>query len=435
MALGGGTWVSQNKKLPGAYINFVSAGQASAALSDRGIATMAVELDWGEEDAIFKVTAGDAQKYAKKLFGYDYTDEKMKGIRDLFTGGTRVWYAYRLNGGGNKASNDYATAKYTGIRGNDIRISIAKDVDDLDSWNVTTYLGTSRIEVQNIKKPTDLKDNDYVSFKKDSMELTTVAAAALTGGTNGTTDGDAHAKYLAKAEAYGFNTMGAVVTDETTKKLYVAYEKRMRDEVGKKFQLVLHNMAADYFGVISVPNKVLDEGWSEASLVYWLTGAECACAVNKSCEGKVYDGEFDVEVLSENLEDMIDRGQLVFHQNNDDIEILSDINTHISITEDCNEIFCDNQTVRVIDQLGNDDALLFNNQFRGKYPNDASGRSALKTALVKLRQKLEQLRAIENFNEDNVIVEQGESKKAVVVSNEITVVNTMSILYMTTVVQ
>lgn len=44
MALGGGTFVTQNKTLPGAYINFVSAAAASATLSDRGIATMPLEL-------------------------------------------------------------------------------------------------------------------------------------------------------------------------------------------------------------------------------------------------------------------------------------------------------------------------------------------------------------------------------------------------------
>ena len=45
MPFGGGTWVTQNKVIPGAYINVVSAGIASAALSDRGIATMPLELD------------------------------------------------------------------------------------------------------------------------------------------------------------------------------------------------------------------------------------------------------------------------------------------------------------------------------------------------------------------------------------------------------
>ena len=49
MALGGGTFISQNKVLPGAYINFVSVAQASATLSDRGIVTMPLDLDWGAE--------------------------------------------------------------------------------------------------------------------------------------------------------------------------------------------------------------------------------------------------------------------------------------------------------------------------------------------------------------------------------------------------
>lgn len=75
-----------------------------------------------------------------------------------------VLYAYRLNGGGVKAANDYATAKYTGIRGNDIKISIAKDIDDPDSWNVTTYLDSIPYCGANVKKAVDLKDKDYGFF-------------------------------------------------------------------------------------------------------------------------------------------------------------------------------------------------------------------------------------------------------------------------------
>ena len=40
MALGGGTFVAQNKELPGAYMNFVSKSAATAALSGRGIAPL-----------------------------------------------------------------------------------------------------------------------------------------------------------------------------------------------------------------------------------------------------------------------------------------------------------------------------------------------------------------------------------------------------------
>ena len=70
MALGGGTFVAQNKKLPGAYINFVSLARASAALSERGICTMPLELDWGPDDEVFTVTNEGFQKDSMRFFGY-----------------------------------------------------------------------------------------------------------------------------------------------------------------------------------------------------------------------------------------------------------------------------------------------------------------------------------------------------------------------------
>ena len=84
MALGGGNFISQNKVLPGTYINFVSAAHASAALSDRGYAAMPLVTGWGIEDEVFTVTSGDFQKNSLEIFGYPYTHEKMKGLRDLF---------------------------------------------------------------------------------------------------------------------------------------------------------------------------------------------------------------------------------------------------------------------------------------------------------------------------------------------------------------
>lgn len=73
MALGGGTFLVQNKELPGAYINFVSRTAASAALSERGIVTMPLELDWGVSGEVFEVTNSDFQKNSMELFGYEYT--------------------------------------------------------------------------------------------------------------------------------------------------------------------------------------------------------------------------------------------------------------------------------------------------------------------------------------------------------------------------
>ena len=51
MALGGGTFLVQNKRLPGAYINTVSVAAASATLSDRGYAALPLEMGWGAAGA------------------------------------------------------------------------------------------------------------------------------------------------------------------------------------------------------------------------------------------------------------------------------------------------------------------------------------------------------------------------------------------------
>jgi hypothetical protein len=57
MAYGGGTWLFQNKVLPGTYINFVSLARAIVALADRGYVAMPLELDWGVDGEVFTVEA------------------------------------------------------------------------------------------------------------------------------------------------------------------------------------------------------------------------------------------------------------------------------------------------------------------------------------------------------------------------------------------
>ena len=431
MALGGGTFTVQNKVLPGAYINFVSAASASAALSDRGIATMPLELDWGVEGEIFEVTNEDFQKNSMKIFGYAFDDPKMKGISDLFLG-AKTLYAYRLNGGGEKASNDFATALYGGKRGNDLKIVIQANADQPEKFDVLTYLGTTKVDAQSVTEAKELAANDYVTFKANAT-LEETAGTPLSGGTNGTVDGTAHQAYLENIESYTYNTMGVVVTDETTKKLYVSFNKRLRNEMGIKFQLVLYKLAADDIGVISVKNKVTDAGWSEAALVYWVTGAESGCAVNKSCQNKIYDGAFTVDAnfTQNQLIQAIKDGEFVLHRVNSSIRVLEDINTMVMVTDTQGEIFKDNQTIRVIDQIGNDIAVLFSTKYLGVVPNDAAGRISLWSDIVAHHRELEKIRAIEDFSDEDVTVEEGDSKKSVVISDLVTVVNSMGKLYMT----
>lgn len=431
MALGGGNFIAQNKVLPGAYVNFVSVASASATLSDRGIATMPLELDWGVEGEVFEVTNADFQKNSLKIFGYAYNHEKLKGLRDLFKNITTL-YAYRLDRGGSKATNDYATAKFGGVRGNDLKIVIAKNVDDETLFDVKTVIDTTVVDIQTVASSADLVENDYVIFDTNA-ELTVTAGIALEGGTNGNVDGSKHQNYLDKIESYSFNAMGVVTTEDTTKNLYVAFCKRLRDEMGAKFQVVLYNKSADYEGVVNVKNKVTDNVADVASLVYWTTGIIAGCAINKSNLNKIYDGEFTVDVnyTQTQLTQAIKDGEFAFHKVGSDVRVLEDINSLKTTSDTKGDIFKDNQTIRVVDQIANDIAVLFNTKYLGVVPNDEAGRISLWADIVKHHEEMQVIRAIENFDDKDVTVSQGNTKKAVVVNDAVTIVNAMSKLYMT----
>lgn len=440
MALGGGTFISQNKELPGAYINFVSTAKASATLSDRGIATMPLMLDWGVDGEIFEVTVDKVQNDCLALFGYEYSDNEMKRIRDLFCH-TKTLYAYRLNSNGVKATCTYATAKYSGTRGNSLKIVIEANIDNNAMYDVKTVFGTKIVDVQTVANVSGLVSNNFVDFKT-SAALALTAGTPLAGGTNGTVTGASHQDYIDKIESYSFNVMGVETTDNTIKNLYVNFTKRMREEMGCKFQLVLYNCAADYEGVINIKNKCVDgkvvaEGVAtypyEAALVYWVTGIEALSAINESCLNKTYDGEFTIDVAytQTELKLAIKAGEFVFHRVNSSINILEDINSLVTTSVEKGEAFKENQTIRIIDQIANDMAVMFNTKYLGIIPNDAEGRTSLWNDVVQYHNELQRIHAIENFNSDDVVIEPGNTKKRVVITSKITVVNAMSQLYMT----
>ena len=438
MALGGGVFLTQNKILPGSYINFVSAARASSTLSERGIATIPLSLDWGADGAVFTVTAEDFKRNSLKIFGYPYEHDKMKNLRELFQN-IRMGHFYKLNSEGVKASNAFATAKCSGIRGNALKIVIEASENDAEGnprYDVSTYMGTAKVDVQTVSAMGDLKGNDYVSFIAEA-QIALTAGTPLTGGTDGLISGASYQNYFDKIEPFSFNTMGCPSAESTIKKMFESFTKRMRNNVGAKFQCVIFRPEkADFEGVIGVENSVAGSN-DDPSMVYWVTGVQAGCAVNMSLTNTAYTGEYDVAIdyTQIELEAGLLSGKFMLHRVNDEARVLEDINTFVSVADDKSGDFSSNQTIRVLDQIGNDIASIFNTKYLGKLPNDAAGRISLWSDIVRHHQELQSLRAIEDFEPDRVTVEQGDSKKAVVVEDYVTPVNAMAQLYMTVVVQ
>ena len=103
----------------------------------------------------------------------------------------------------------------------------------------------------------------------------------------------------------------------------------------------------------------------------------------------MYDGEYEVEAnyTQSDLEAAIDNGEFTLHKVGDQYRVLVDINSLVTVEAEKGQEFKSNQTIRVIDQA------------------------------------------------EEIVVEQGNDKKTVVVNGKIKPINAMEKLYMTIVVQ
>jgi hypothetical protein len=480
MALGGGTWLTQNKVLPGAYINFSSLSKASATLSDRGIAAVAFPLDWGAEDKVLEITPDILQTDSVKYFGYAYNAPQLMPFRELFATGLIVLYWYRITSANSAKATcifeetTLATAKYAGSRpngtqGGGFAVSVTDD-PDTENYIVKTWVDGEVTDAQSVATSAELKDNSFVIFNKasDLSDFTFPELNAnypqnrisFTGGDNGTDSPSSlaskHQAALNAFENYAFNTLGCAADDWAVRKLYESYTKRMRDEVGAKFQCVIWRIVnednpttsvpytPDFEGILSVDNAVTGEENSGCELVYWMTGAAAACAVNRTNTNKLYNGELSIDYTNgqvgtlytqRELERAIDAGKIVFHMVGADVRVLSDINTLRTVTDTKGDDFKRNQTIRVCDQIANDVAVVFNTRYLGVVQNDEPGRTALWNDIVKLIQELEKLRAVENFDPEIVTTAEGDTKESVLVNiGGLDIVHAMAKLYMSVVI-
>lgn len=431
--LGGGVFTKQDQVLPGAYINFVSAAAPGVNDAVRGVAAIPMELGWGPEFEVVKVTKEAFEGDCMRILGYPRTAPQMLPLREIFKNAVMV-YVYRVNSEGARASCIHAQANYTGVRGNAIKLVIQRNIDDDTKYDVKTVIDMTVIDTQTVSSAAELTDNVLVSFKAD-VNLAETAGISLTGGTDGSVTGKSYQGFLDAMEQYPFHVVGCPTKDESTVNLFAAYTKRLREELGILIQTVVYRApGADHEGIISVENKAEE---NETGMVYWTVGAAAACASNKSITNKKYDGEYTVGVsyTQGQLADAIHAGKFMFHRVGDEVRVLRDINTLVTFTEEKNREFSDNQTIRVLDTIGNGVASLFSGRFMGQVPNDDAGRVSLWSEIVTFCKTLAAQRAVEGIDPKGITVEAGETKRSVVVHVPVQPINCMDQLYMTVVVK
>lgn len=253
-------------------------------------------------------------------------------------------------------------------------------------------------------------------------------------------DLDSMSAFLSAVEPYDFNTIVAwtdVTLDITAFRTMI---HSWRDEMGKKCQGIVYNQTnPNDEGIVNVCTTVEgtgENGYPTYALVAWVAGALAGCQVNKSCTNMLYNGELVpiINLTQTQLESAINGGKFVFHNVYGDCRVLEDINSLTQTTAEKGDDFKSNQTIRVIDQIANDIAKLFNTKYLGQIPNNKSGRLSLWGDIVSHHKQLEGIEAIQEFDPNNVVVSEGNTKKSVVVNDVINVVNAMAQLYMTVIV-
>jgi len=398
----GGTWTTQNKTRPGVYINFVGEGKPVGAVGERGIVTMPLSLSWGPAKQVLALNAGDN---VSELLGYDITAPQLLLVREAFKR-AKTLLLYRLNEGTKAkvtAGTLTATAKYGGVRGNDIKIIIQKNIDDDTIYDVTTVFAGQAVNLQLAKKAEDLKENSFVVFS-GSGDLDVTAGAPLTGGADGTTTNQDHTTYLEAIEVHEWNAMALPSTDNSLKSVYASFVKRLREKEGVKAQLALENYpTADYEGVISVKNGVvLTDGTTltAAQATAWVAAATAAANVNESLTYTAYDDAVDVDKRYTNsqIEAALIGGELVFVANNGRAIVEQDINTFTSYTPEKGKQFGKNRVIRVLDSIGNDLKRIFERSYIGKVNNNADGRSLFRAECTNYLITLQNIAAIQNFD-------------------------------------
>ncbi|SYX84609.1 phage tail sheath family protein [Paenibacillus alvei] len=398
----GGTWTTQNKTRPGVYINFVGEGKPVGAVGERGIVTMPLSLSWGPAKQVITINAGDN---LAELLGYDITAPQLLLVREALKR-AKTLLLYRLNEGTKAkvtAGALTATAKYGGVRGNDTKMVIQKNIDDDTMFDVTTVFAGQAVELQLAKNVEDLKPNRWVDFGgTGALEVT--AGAPLVGGTDGTTTNEDHTKYLTAIEVYEWNAMALPSTDSSLKAVHVSFVKRLRDKEGVKVQLAIENYpTADYEGVISVKNGVvLSDGTTltAAQATVWVAAASAAANVNESLTYTAYDDAVDVEKRYTNsqIEAALLKGEFIFVANNGRAVVEQDINTFTSFTPEKGKQFSKNRVIRVLDSIGNDLKRIFEKSYIGKVNNNEDGRSLFRAQCTTYLNTLQNISAIQNFD-------------------------------------
>lgn len=440
--MAGGTWNRQDKVRPGVYIRFSSAENLSLTIGNRGVVTICEPLSWGP---VAQVTEIKADSDLLPYTGYSLTDPKNRFLREIFKGSSRTLppqtvLLYRpAASSAAEASATVApltiTARYPGVRGNDISVIITELTEPADTFTVQTLVSGEVVNSQTAKTVEELAANEWVTFSGTGA-LTASAGIALTNGSDGTVTSTAYSSYLEAIEPYPFDIMIYDGTDPTVQTAMTAFIQRIAEEAGQYSQLVASGLTnPDSRYVINVESGVtLDDGTAltAAQTTWWVGGAQAGALYNESLTYAQYPGAVAVSPLMTNAQyvEALQAGELVLLADNGVVKVEQDINSLVTYNQEIGEVFHKNRVMRLCNTIANDLYRQFSENFIGVVNNNEEGRAILQGVIVGYLLDIQANQGIQNFAAEDVQVLPGEAIDAIVVNIAIQPVDAIEKIYL-----
>ena len=153
------TWTTQNKRLPGAYVNFKARKEQKAFVSGVGIPALMLQGQSLAAPGFHTVAQGTD---LAKLFG---PSAKTGGVAEALAVASKVLVYVPASTGGTKATGTEGdltvTAVKEGAEGNKLVVNI---INNGPNVTVTTVLDGSQVDSQDLQVTQLPQANDYVTF-------------------------------------------------------------------------------------------------------------------------------------------------------------------------------------------------------------------------------------------------------------------------------
>ena len=486
--MAGGTWRTQNKVRPGAYINVKGDGKPVLTTSlGRLLMFQNKPLGWGKKGIIELTATSDFTA----LTGHKNTDEVLAPVHEALKNAETVLLLNDFDGGTKSTSTKdgvyTVNAKYEGEQGNNISVSFAPsplgDGAKTQDITVTTLFGTKQVDQAKIAFPlaskeaitaaelTDEKQlevhNDYVdiTFGTNPADVTkelnakgeyplytaifngltqTAANVSLTGGSNGTNKVVDDMNDYLENEFYTVATTAGWEESSNIHKLLVEEIKLLRENVGIKVRGVVPNetgVAYNYEGVSTVLNGyVLNDGTVVTPNIAAarFAGMSASATPDQALTYTQIDDAVEAKPKLNNDKtiEALNAGQIVFTTRaGSRVVIEQDINSLTKFTSTKPKDFSKNRVIRTLDEICTNTTQTFETGFLGKVSNNEFGRDLFKANRVSYLSGLESQNMIRDFDPSDLSLAQGNDKDAVLMDLYVTPVDSMEKLYVNLVVR